>query len=46
MSDSTLDIKCELLVLGTAENRNAGGINRSDICETPFSMTGGLLLKY
>lgn len=46
MGDSTLDIKCELLVLGTAENGNAGGINRSDICETPFGMIRGLLLKY
>lgn len=46
LGDSTLDIKSELLVLGSAENGNAGGINRSDICETPFGIIGGLLLKY
>lgn len=46
MGDSTLDSKCELLVLWTAENGNVGGINRSGICETPFGTIGGLLLKY
>lgn len=46
MGDPGLAIKCELLVLGTAEKVNSGGINRSNICETTFGSLGGLPLKY
>lgn len=46
MGDPGLDIKFKLLVLETTEKVNAGGINRSDICETSFGSLGQLVLKF